>query len=143
MNTVQILDNAETEFPLAAGEGNTTLFINPDGEDVGGFYFIAKALVDGAKNAGAIVLADVPHEGHLLFVDVNDGGGSRTKIENKTSKHLAFVVIHPDLTDKESAFSSYHEAILSAKPFLVSWSFTDLDTLKPREHGLKVWYEIV
>ena len=147
---IQILDGTEEKFTVASGE--LVKLINPDGEDVGGFYFIGRPLVINFNSTGHVVLTDVPHEDKMVFVDVNHKGGQLIFVENQSSTG-SFFLSHPKLSEKDSRFRPYSEVILSPQPFSISWNFYSTEeqvektvTIEfqpiPAEHALLMEYSI-
>ena len=143
---ITLLDDTSEQVPVSAGE--LVKLINPDGENVGGFVFSGKYLVD-AILAGVVILSDVPHEDEGLFVDVNHNAGQLTNIENRGEKILGV----SQFNNEEDYIFMYGSEVHTPRPFKISWPFysTRLDkdmivTIEfkplPAEHALLMQYQI-
>ena len=148
MEEITILD--DQSGPIRLSPNTKYKLINPDGENIGGFFISGTPLVNGEFD-GQVHLVNVPHTGQVLFVDVNHDGGSLIRIANYGAEAIYTFVVrrHPDISGDKEDFGPYRSMIVKPKPFTVIWSYYDPAgekdvevsiTLRPipNEHALEV-----
>jgi len=140
-----ITDESKFSFPIRKGQEIT--FLNPEGIDIGGFTVDGKS--PSLVQNGDIVLADVPGDGHVFYINTNHNGTYQLQLMNLGDYDKSFLVT----SGQESVtLSSAHEVIWPSDPLSITWDTDarkDLDVrviinIVPlaEEHGIFMFYSV-